>query len=79
MIPLTKEERKMHHKENVCYIFKKELSTGDNNNKYHKVKTHCHYTAKYRGAAHCTCNLRYKVPKEVPMVFIMVLHIIIIL
>ena len=37
--------------------------------KYHKVKDHCHYTGKYRGAAHDICNLRYKIPKEIPVVF----------
>ena len=29
----------------------------------------CHYTGKYRGTAHNNCNLRYKVPKEIPIVF----------
>ena len=24
---------------------------------------------KYRGAAHNICNLRYKIPKEIPVVF----------
>ena len=37
--------------------------------KYHKVKDHCHYTGKYRGAAHDICNLRYKISKEIPVVF----------
>ena len=37
--------------------------------KYFKVKDHCHYTGKYRGAAHYICNLRYKTPKEIPVVF----------
>ena len=37
--------------------------------KHRKVKGHCHYTGKYRGAAHNICNLRYKTPKEVPIVF----------
>ena len=26
-----------------------------------KVKDHCHYTRKYREAAHDICNLRYKI------------------
>ena len=37
--------------------------------KYHKVRDHCHYTGKYRGAAHDISNLRYKIPKEIPVVF----------
>ena len=36
---------------------------------YHKVKDHCHYTGKCRGAAHNIRNLRYKVPKEIAVVF----------
>ena len=37
--------------------------------KYCKAKDHCYYTGKYRGAAHNICNLRYKTPKEIPIVF----------
>ena len=37
--------------------------------KYHKVKDHCRYTGKYRSAAHDICNLGYKIPKEIPVVF----------
>ena len=33
------------------------------------VRYHCHYTEKCRGAAHSICNLRYKVPRETPVVF----------
>ena len=70
MIPLTKEEKKIHRQQKVCYICKKGFSTDhDDNKKYHKVKDHCHYTGKYRGAAHDICNLRYKIPKEIPVVF----------
>ena len=36
---------------------------------YHKVRDHCHYTRKCRGAAYSICNLRYKTPKELPVVF----------
>ena len=34
-----------------------------------KVRDHCHYAGKYRGAAHSICNLRYNIPKEIPVVF----------
>ena len=69
MIPLTKKEEKKHNKQEVCYICRKEFNTDDNDKKYHKVKDHCHYTGKYRGAAHDICNLRYKISKEISVVF----------
>ena len=37
--------------------------------KKQKVRDHCHYTGKHRDAAHNICNLKYKVPKEIPEVF----------
>ena len=46
---------------------KKEFS--NNEKKNYKVRDHCHYTGKYRGATHNICNLRYKVSKEIPIVF----------
>ena len=67
MMPLTTEEKIYHNKQKICYICKKEFDIS--NKKHHKVRDHCHYTGKYRGAAHNICNLRYKVPKEIPLVF----------
>ena len=67
MIPSTTEETIYHNKQKICDICKKEFS--NNERKNNKVRDHCHYTDKYRGAAHNTCNLRYKVPKEIPIAF----------
>ena len=75
-IPLTTEEKIYHNKQKICYICKKEFNNNDTagpsslerKNNY-KVRDHCHYTGKSRGAAHNICNLRYKVPKEIPIVF----------
>ena len=67
MIPLTTEEKIYHNKQKICYICKKEFNNNDKKN--YKVRDHCHYTGKYRGAAQNICNLRYKVPKEIPIVF----------
>ena len=64
MIPLTTEEKVYHNEQEICYICKKEFDK-----KNYKVRDHCHYTGKYRGAAHNICNLRYKIPKEIPLVF----------
>ena len=65
MIPLTDKENKSYEKQNICYIFKKEFITDENDKKAfklcHKVRDHCRYTGKFRGAAHSICNLRYKV------------------
>ena len=69
MISLTKKEEKHHNKQKVCYICKEEFNTDYSDKKHHKVKDHCHYTRKYRRAAHNICNLRYKIPKEMPIVF----------
>ena len=69
IIPLTKEEKNRYNQQRVCYICKKIFSTDDNNKKYHKVKDRYHYTGKYRGAVHNISNSRYKILKEIPVVF----------
>ena len=48
---------------------KKEFNKDDSDKKHHKVKDHCHYKGEYRGVAHNICNLRYRIPKEIPIVF----------
>ena len=67
IIALTKEEKINYNDQQICYRCKKEFSNDDKKN--YKVRDHCHYTGKYRGAAQNICNLRYKVPKEIPVVF----------
>ena len=61
MIPLTKKEEEDYNNQKVCYICKKEFDKSDK--KHHKVR------GKYRGTVHNICNLRYKIPKEIPIVF----------
>jgi len=34
-----------------------------------KVRDHCHFTGKYRGAAHQKCNALFRKPKFVPVKF----------
>ena len=71
MIPLTDEEAKFYEEQEVCHICKKQFCINENEKSefklYHKVKDHCHYTGKFRGAAHSICNLNYKVPQEIPV------------
>ena len=65
IISITKEEKINYNDQKVCYICKKEFDTIDKKN--YKVRDH--YTGKYRGAAHSNYNLKYKVPKEIFVVF----------
>ena len=75
MIPLAHQENDFYENQKVCHISKKEFifdidsCSEDMYIKYHKVKDHCHYTGKYRGAAHNICNLSNKTPKEIPILF----------
>ena len=38
-------------------------------NLHHRVRDHCHYAGKFRGAAHNICNLIYKIPNKILIVF----------
>ena len=71
MIPLTNKEIKSYEKQKVCYIYVKKSFCDDKNKKseynlYHKVRDHCHYTGKFREAAHNIYNLQYKIIKTNP-------------
>ena len=73
MVPLTDEKNESCENQKVCSICKKEFSTNENEKNvfklYYKVGDQCHYTGKFRGAAHSICYLRYKTPKKIPAVF----------
>ena len=70
MSPLTKEVSKSHQHAKACYICgKRVLQKFAHNKNYRKVRHHCHYTGKYRGAAHSICNLKFNVPNEIPALF----------
>ena len=67
MLLLTTEELESHQDAKDCYICGKRTLKKFKN--YRKVRDHCHYTGKYRGAAHSICNLKFNVPGEIPVVF----------
>ena len=71
-IILTNEEKKSYENQEKCHICGKEFCTDKNKKEFklkQKVRDHDHYTRKYRGAAHSDCNLRYKIPREIPIIF----------
>ena len=55
------EEHKNAKKRHICFkeFFPKDI----------KVRDHCHYTGRYGGAAHSFCNLMYKIPDYISVVF----------
>ena len=64
MDALTKKQLKKYEEARICHICFKSFN-GENP----KVRDHCHYTGCYRGHAHMKCNLRYKIPPYIPIVF----------
>ena len=70
MISLTHEENNFYNKRELCYMCKEKFCMDKNDKNYinkRKVKDHCHYTGKFRGAAHSICNLNYNDQKEIPI------------
>ena len=59
---LTSEEQKLFQQAKTCHICSFKL-------KNDKVRDHCHFTGKYRGAAHNKCNLMCKKPRVLPVIF----------
>ena len=64
MAPLTKSQIKEYKRATKCHNCFKPFSE-----EKRRVRDHCHYTGLYRGAAHSSCNLQYKIPKYIPVVF----------
>ena len=58
-----KEEKERFEKETKCWMCNKEFDEDV------KVRDHCHFTGRYRGAAHNSCNLKYRKPNFMPVVF----------
>ena len=71
MIPLTKGENNSYKEQEIRHICKETFCMDKDDEIYknrRKVKDHCHYTEKVRGAVHSKCNLNYKVPKDIAII-----------
>ena len=63
---------KLYENTKSCYICEEKFE-----NKYLKIKNivklkishYSHYREEYRGSAHSICNLKYRLPKSIPIVF----------
>ena len=59
---MTMHDRMTYHNSTPCHICNEELGKD-------RVRDHCHLTGMFRAVAHEICNLKYKVPNFVPVIF----------
>ena len=60
---ITPKEEKEFNMASDCWICGKKLNLED------RVRDHCHFTGRYRGAAHNRCNLKYSKPNNISVFF----------
>ena len=60
---ITEEEQETYNNATRCWVCNSDFVDDD------KVRDHCHYTGKYRGAAHSNCNSALKKDKTIPVGF----------
>ena len=59
--------KRLHDSQDECYACGERFDEKKVN--LRKVRDHCHYTGKYRGALHSKCNLRLKRTRTIPVFF----------
>ena len=59
---ITKEELNSFKQAVYCNVCEEELGKD-------RVRDHCHFTGKYRGATHNKCNLSCRKPRVLPVIF----------
>ena len=60
---ITEKEEEQFKQASDCWICRKKLYLED------RVRDHCHFTGRYRGAAHNKCNLKYRKPNNISVFF----------
>ena len=60
---MTDEENEEFERSNICCICGKLIDFDE------KVRDHCHITGKYRICANWSCNINFKISKNVPVIF----------
>ena len=61
-LKMSPKDQKLFNEAKTCHICSLELGED-------KVRDHCHFTGKYRGAAHNQCNLKCRKQKVLPVIF----------
>lgn len=63
-LKLSQIESNQFKEATICHICEQEFESCDI-----KVRDHSHLTGKYRGAAHFDCNMNFREPKIIPIIF----------
>ena len=58
------EEEENFQTSKTCWIWEKLIENDDE-----RVRDYCHVTGKFRGVAHCSCNINLQLTKKVPVIF----------
>ena len=66
---LTKEPQESYENAKICYICKEKLENKYMKDKKYCIVRDCRYAAEHKEAVHAICNLKYSVPKIIPIVF----------
>ena len=61
---MSAEEEEKFQLSIICWICNKLFDVADQ-----KVRDHCYITGKYRGAAHWSCNVNFKMSRKVRVIF----------
>ena len=61
-INMTPEDELNFLEAKKCHVCKKDLGAD-------RVRDHSHLSGNFRGAAHRLCNIKYKTPKKIPIIF----------
>ena len=61
---ISAKEEERFQLNNSCWICDEFFDVGDG-----KIRDHCHIAGKYRGAAHWSCNINFKLSKKIPVIF----------
>ena len=61
------EAKKLYESQHVCYACGGKFGSDKKGDV--KVRDHCHFTGRFRGALHSRCNLRLGRTRTIPVIF----------
>ena len=63
-LKMTEADEKEFQNADICHICGNKYTEEDT-----RVRDHCHISGKYRGSAHQSCNINFRLTYKIPVVF----------